>query len=102
MIFNPGKTLTVGQVVHLTNIAYQNAFTRRNKTVYIKETLNRLALLNEGECLPSFTIYEEEFEDVQNAVSSLSIAMHCPSRLLRSSLPETGKIIFSILYVPEC
>lgn len=63
MTSNPGKTITIRQIAHLTKVAFQNAFTQLNITKSFEKPglwpLNQLAF-REDEFLPSYANYIEE------------------------------------------
>ncbi|XP_074035914.1 uncharacterized protein [Leptinotarsa decemlineata] len=67
MTSNPGKTITMREIVHLTKIAFQNAFTQKNITKSFEKPglwpLNRLAF-RDDEFLPSYVNYIEEDDPV--------------------------------------
>lgn len=100
MTSNPGKTITIRQIAHLTKIAYQNAFTQKNITTSFQKPgiwpLNRLAF-QEEEFLPSFANYEEEHDQQPHqqqtdADSSLFMAENGSSSLTRDPKPECNYV----------
>nr|XP_023013386.1 uncharacterized protein LOC111503331 [Leptinotarsa decemlineata] len=99
MTSNPGKTITIREIAHLTKIASQNAFTQKNLTKSFEKPglwpLNRLAF-RDDEFLQSYANYIKEHDPVPQHRIDDTPADKQPGPESRNSQPQCNLPISSI------